>query len=155
MHRSWTTYPPFLSRYTAALRGTYTTPSGSCMYRSVPCPMASHTGKAARNASRSDTGYLFNRNQRRPGVPGSAVADVADDAHREWCVNRQRFFGVDADLALARDERPVDLVIVLPGFDFGHVRHFVRLVLDRQVFGPANDGAGRHARMDPYRDPKT
>ena len=73
----------------------------------------------------------------------SPIPDVGDDTQGERGIDRQHLFGVDADLALAGHHRPVDLVVVLPGLDFGNVRHFVRLVLDRQVFGPADDRAGR------------
>src|SRR5581483_3368565 len=72
-----------------------------------------------------------------------AVGDVADHAHGERRIDRERFLHVDADLALAGRDGPVDLVVVLPGFDFRDIGDFVRLILGRQVFAPADDGAGR------------
>src|SRR6267378_4856055 len=80
------------------------------------------------------------------------VCDIADDAHCEGRIDRKHFLGVDANLALAGDDRPVYLVVILPGLDLGDIRHFVRLVLNRQVLGPADDRAGRDPRMDPNRD---
>src|SRR5271157_2844748 len=149
------TYPPLWSRCTAASRGTRTTPSRSCGYRLVPCPTASHTGKTARNAIRSDTEVSPSAQIRDRHERGSAVGNVADDTHCERRIHGQNLFGVDADLALAGDDRPVDLIVILPGFELGDVRHFVRLVLNRQVLGPADDRAGRHPRVDLDRDSKT
>jgi len=60
----------------------------------------------------------------------SPVCDVADDTHRKGSIDGQYFFGINTDLALARHDRPIDLVVVLPGFDLGDVRYLVRLVLD-------------------------
>ena len=50
---------------------------------------------------------------------GSAVGDIGDDPHREGRVDGQHLFGIDPDLALAGDDRPVDLVVVLPGLQLG------------------------------------
>ena len=55
----------------------------------------------------------------------SSVRDVADHSHREGRIDCQRFFGVDADLALSCDNRPVDLVVVLPDLQLGHVGDLV------------------------------
>jgi hypothetical protein len=77
----------------------------------------------------------------------SAADDAGDDAHRQRRVDREHLFGIDADLVLTGHDRPVDLVVILPRFDLSDVRHSVRLVLDRPVFGPADDRPRRHARM--------
>src|SRR6516162_5490617 len=82
----------------------------------------------------------------------SAVGDVGDDTHRKRCVHGQDFFSVDANLALTRHDWPVDLVVVLPSLDFCDVRYFVRLILNRQVLGPANDCARWNSGMDLDRD---
>src|SRR6266566_3348063 len=71
----------------------------------------------------------------------SPVRDVADHAHCKGSIDGQHFLGIDPDLALASHDRPIDLIIVLPCFDLGDVRYLVRLVLDRQVFSPADDGS--------------
>ena len=41
-----------------------------------------------------------------------AVGDIADDTHCEGRIDRENFLGIDADLTLAGDDRPVDLVVV-------------------------------------------
>src|SRR5437667_6243631 len=43
----------------------------------------------------------------------SPVGDIADYAHRKGRINSQDLFGVNADLTLAGDDRPVDLVVIL------------------------------------------
>src|SRR5205814_5305663 len=85
-------------------------------------------------------------------LAGLPVSDIADDTHCEGRIDREHFLGVDANLTLPSDHRPVDLVIVLPGFDLGNIRHFVRLVLNWQVLGPADDRPWRDPRVDPNRD---
>src|SRR5882724_13328829 len=92
----------------------------------------------------------------RPSLRSSlAVCDIADDAHCEGRVNRERFLGVDANLTLAGDDRPVYLVVILPGLDLSDIRYFVRLVLNRQVLGPPDDRAGRDPWVNPHRDSET
>src|SRR4051812_46420599 len=82
-------------------------------------------------------------------MPESAVCNIADHAHRKWRVYGQHLFSINADLALPGNDRPVDLIVVLPRFDFGDVRNLIRLVLDRQIFRPANDRSWRNARVYP------
>src|ERR1700738_862967 len=84
----------------------------------------------------------------------SPVCDVADDTHRKGSIDSQYFFGINTDLALARHDRPIDLVVVLPGFDLGDVRYLVRLILNWQVLRPTDDRPWRHLRMNPDRDAK-
>src|SRR6202011_3719988 len=95
------------------------------------------------------------RGQTRPSLRSSlAVCNIADDAHCEGRIDGEHFLGVDANLALAGDDRPVYLVVILPGLDLGDIRHFVRLILNRQVLGPTDDRAGRDPRVNPNRDSK-
>src|SRR6516162_5516006 len=117
--------------------------------------MASHTGKTARNVTRSDTEYPPSAQIRDGYECKSAVVDIADDTHCERRIDGQDFLGINTDLALAGDNRPVDLIVILPGLDLGDVRHLVRLVLDRQILCPADNRARRHARVDLDRDPKS
>src|SRR5271169_2171620 len=84
----------------------------------------------------------------------SAVCDVRNDAHRKGSIDGQYFLGIDADLALASDDRPIDLVVVLPCLDLGDVRHLVRLVLDGQVLRPTDDRSGRHLWVNSDRNAK-
>src|SRR5439155_3938332 len=92
---------------------------------------------------------------RPPPSRGLTVCDIADDAHCEGRIDREHFLGVDADLALAGDDRPIDLVVVLPRLELSDIRHFVRLVLNRQVLGPPDDRAGRDAGVNPNGDSET
>ena len=82
----------------------------------------------------------------------SAVSDIGDDPHRKRRVDRQHLLGIDTDLALTGHNWPVDLVVVLPGFQLGDVGDLIRLVLDRQVLGPSDDRARRDPRVDLDRD---
>src|SRR6202048_452500 len=92
------------------------------------------------------------RGQTRPSLRSSlAVCNIADDAHCKGRIDGEHFLGVDANLALAGDDRPVYLVVILPGLDLGDIRHFVRLILNRQVLGPPDDRARGGPRGDPDR----
>src|SRR5690242_15294482 len=82
----------------------------------------------------------------------SPVRNVADDANCKGSIDGQHFFGIYTKLALASHDRPIDLVVVLPCFDLGDVRYLVRLILDRQVLGPADDRSGRHLRVNADRE---
>src|ERR1700730_4291967 len=89
----------------------------------------------------------------RPSLRSSlAVSDIVDNAHCEGRVDGERLLGVDANLTLAGNDRPVYLVVILPGLNLRDIRHFVRLVLNRQVLGPPDDRAGRDPWVNPHRD---
>jgi hypothetical protein len=76
-----------------------------------------------------------------------AISDVGQNPNCEGGIDHQNLFGVNAGHLLAANLREVQLVVVHAGADLGHVRHARRLVLDRQVISPGQDGAGRKGRV--------
>ena len=83
----------------------------------------------------------------RPAAVSSAVADIGEDADAERRVDRQHFFGIDAEFAAARAQRPVDAVIIAPRQHLRDIGRFVGLVPNRQALAIAR-GSCRAAGRD-------
>src|SRR6185437_11617898 len=82
----------------------------------------------------------------------SAVADVGEDADAEWGVYGQDLFSVDAKLAPASADWPVNAIVVAARQDLRDIGRLVRLIPRRQPLAERQDRARRQVGMDRHRD---
>src|SRR6185312_14686185 len=77
-----------------------------------------------------------------------SVGNVGNHAQRERCAADEDFIGIHAIDILARDDGPLDLVIIAAAADKRHVVHAGKWV--RNFRAVEEDRSGRKIRMDAY-----